>query len=476
MIKIPSDRVPLNSGKPDSSTDNLWIDSVLDNPFEGVLAIDETGAIVFVNSFFLKLLGKPAKKVFNQKIWEVIPNCSLYDTVTQGYSQWGETLKLNGRDLLVARFPLKREGRVVGAMVKTLFPDMAIARGIANKVTHPVKQNNYGPCRPLFTCLDIIGESPPMLLAKKLARRASRTDSTVLITGESGTGKEVFAQAIHNRSIRREGPFIRVNCAAVPESLLESELFGFVDGAFTGAKRGGKPGKFEAADGGAIFLDEIGDMPLTMQAKLLRVLQEKEVERLGATQPMKLDVRVIAATNQDLVGLVKERRFREDLYYRFKVLEIHLPPLRERTEDIPSLIESIIGRINLRLGTDAKGVTSNTLESINQYSWPGNIRELENLLEQAINWSEDPYLDLSRVLSIPAKKGAVPRIPGTRHCAADRMNYHDLLEETEKNLIIDALNQSNGNKAKAARILNIQRSVLYKKLERLKLEGMNRRV
>ena len=216
--------------------------------------------------------------------------------------------------------------------------------------------------RPLYTCMDIIGETPPMLMAKKLARKAARTDSTLLITGESGTGKEVFAQAIHNRSVRREAPFIKVNCAAIPENLLESELFGFVDGAFTGATRGGKPGKFELADGGTIFLDEIGDMPLAMQAKLLTVLQEKEVERIGSTKSTPLNVRFIAATNQDLQMLVRKGRFREDLYYRLKVLEIPLPPLRERIPDIPLIAEHLIGKINRKIGSDIHGVTPESMQ------------------------------------------------------------------------------------------------------------------
>jgi transcriptional regulator with PAS, ATPase and Fis domain len=440
-----------------------FLDSILDNPYEGILAIDDSGIITYANPFFLNILNLSEQDLLSRKVWEALPGCRLYDTVLQGHSQWGENLKINGRDFLIMRFPLKQDGRVVGAVVKTIFPDMATAKGIANRVIHPSKTAE--PRRPLFTCMDIIGETPLMLAAKKLARKAARSDSTLLITGESGTGKEVFAQAVHNRSVRREGPFVKVNCAAIPENLLESELFGFMDGSFTGAMRGGKPGKFELAEGGTIFLDEIGDMSITMQAKLLMVLQEKEVERIGGTKPIALNVRIIAATNKDLRKMVREGRFREDLYYRLKVLEIPLPSLRERTEDIPLIVDYLIRRINQKIGSDIQGVTPVSLKCMMHYPWPGNVRELENMIEQAINLSEDDLIDLMSLLKVPREGW----------CAADADEEHESrkfnasVSETEKELILNALARSNGNKAKAARLLNMQRSVLYKKMARLSI-------
>jgi len=303
-----------------------------------------------------------------------------------------------------------------------------------------------------------------MLSAKKLARKAARTDSTLLITGESGTGKEVFAQAVHNRSVRREFPFIKVNCAAIPENLLESELFGFVDGAFTGATRGGKPGKFELADGGTIFLDEIGDMPMAMQAKLLIVVQEKEVERIGSTKSIPLNVRITAATNQDLQRLVREGRFREDLYYRLKVLEIPIPPLRERVSDIPLLCDYLIQKINRRIGSDVRGLTPESVRLMSVYAWPGNVRELENMIEQAINWSEDPYIDLTGLLEA-GRIHQVEAASGQQRSGG----FQKSVAQTERDLILSALACSGGNKAEAARILDMQRSVLYKKMARLKI-------
>ncbi len=442
----------------------IFLDSILNNPFEGILAIDDMGIITYANGFFLNILQVSAQELLGRKVWEALPGCRLYDTVLQGHSQWGENLKISGRDFLIMRFPVKQGGRIAGAVVKTIFPDMATAKGIANRVIHPSKA--VEPRRPLFSCMDIIGETAPMLLAKKQARKAAKTDSTLLITGESGTGKEVFAQAVHNRSVRREGPFVKVNCAAIPENLLESELFGFMDGSFTGAMRGGKPGKFELAEGGSIFLDEIGDMSLAMQAKLLTVLQEKEVERIGGTKPIALNVRIIAATNNDLCKMVKEGRFRKDLYYRLKVLEIPLPPLRDRTDDIPLIVDYLIARINRKIGSDIQGVTPVSLRCMMDYPWPGNVRELENMIEQAINLSEDALIDVTGLLKAQWEGWCTADADEER----EGRKFQESVSDTEKNLILDALARANGNKAKAARLLNIQRSVLYKKMARLKID------
>lgn len=439
------------------------MDLALDTPFEGLLAFDATGTIFFANSFFTDILARPQPELLGRKIWDVLPDVPLFETVAQGYSIWGDTLTINGHELLVARFPLKEDGKVVGALVKTIFPDPAVGKEIANKIWHS-NRLSLCPQQSLFTCQDIIGETPPMLYVKKLARRASRTSSTLLITGESGTGKEIIAQAIHTRSVRRERPFVSVNCAAIPENLLESELFGYVEGAFTGAKRGGKPGKFELADGGSILLDEIGDMPAFMQVKLLRVLQERAVWRVGATSPTQIDVRVMASTNQDLQQLVQQKKFRQDLYYRLNVLQILMPPLRERAEDLPMLIRGLIQKINHRIGSDARSISAESMSIMQRYDWPGNVRELENLLEQAINWSNDPVVDVRAIPNPPWRTETKPRLLNE-----DAGGFRGSMEETEKNLIQNALIKASGNKAQAARVLNMQRSVLYKKLERYNL-------
>jgi transcriptional regulator with PAS, ATPase and Fis domain len=448
--------VPRDSGK------FAFLSYILDNPFEGILAIDDKGTIIYVNSFFLNMFNSNEEEILGNKAWNVLPDFPLYDTILQGYSQWGETLKIGGRNLLTVRFPIKKDGKVIGAVVKTIFPDLTTAKGIAARVMNPVKVVERK--RPMYTCMDIIGETPPMLVAMKVARKAARTDSTLLIIGESGTGKEVFAQAVHNRSIRRDRPFIKVNCAAIPDNLLESELFGFVDGAFTGATKGGKPGKFELAERGTIFLDEIGDMSLPMQAKLLRVLQEKEVDRIGSTKSIPLDVRITAATNQDLQKLVREHRFREDLYYRLKVVEITIPPLREHREDIAIIADYLRRRINKRLGTNVQSINSESMRLMMSYDWPGNVRELENILERAINQSEDNQIDLTGLIALEEEKYQEVKV--LKHKKDDLRKFIDL---KEKDLIMEALAESGGNKAEAARILNIQRSVLYKKMARLKI-------
>jgi transcriptional regulator with PAS, ATPase and Fis domain len=438
--------------------------SILENSFEGVLAIDESGLVFFASEMFLEALNRREEEVLGQHINQLVPNCKLCETLVQNYSIWGETLRLNGRDLLVSRFPLRREGKVVGAMIRTIVPDQTIAREIVQKLSHPAAPQQ-GPAPALYCCRDIIGESEPMLYVKKLARRASRTSSTLLITGESGTGKEIIAQAIHTRSVRREAPFITVNCSAIPEDLLESELFGYVDGAFTGARRGGKPGKFELANGGTILLDEIGDMPVYMQVKLLRVLQERMVWRIGATTPTLLDVRVMASTNTDLRKLVEQKKFREDLYYRLRVLEINMPPLREKPEDLPMLISGLIQRINARIGTNARELHPEALKILQAYSWPGNVRELENLLEQAINWSDAPVIDIRKIPDRfwQASFGETAAAAAGR--SSEKLN--DRVESTEREMILRALRQTDGNKSEAARLLGIQRSVLYKKLDRM---------
>lgn len=449
------------------NVDSIWLNAILNNPFQGIIAIDEVGNIIFINDLFLGLLNIDLKTALGEKVWDIIPDCSLHDTVISGYSKWGETLSIKGREYIIARFPLKNNKRVIGAVVKTLFPDMITAKEVSKRVAHPI---SYGSVynKPLCCCMDIIGESEPMLLVKRLARKASRTSSNLLITGESGTGKSIFAEAIHNRSSRSNGPFIRVNCAAIPESLIESELFGYVEGAFTGARRGGKPGKFELANGGTIFLDEIGDMPLFMQPKLLQVIQQRNVERIGSTKSIPLDVRVIAATNQNLEEMVEKRKFREDLYYRLNVLNIYISPLRDRVEDIPLFIDGLIKKINNKLGSDAKGITENSIELIKSYSWPGNVRELENFLEQAINWSYDSVIDVSMLPVKPWDKNVSDNYYSNEFQGEE--DYQDIIDNTEKNLIVKALVESKGNKSEAARSMSMHRSVLYKKLEKYNID------
>lgn len=313
---------------------------------------------------------------------------------------------------------------------------------------------------------NIIGSSYVINKAKEEALMASKTNSTVLITGESGTGKELFARAIHNHSYRSGNPFIAINCAAIPDNLLESELFGYEEGAFTGAKKGGSLGKFELADKGTIFLDEIGDMSLHLQAKLLRVLQEKEVDKIGAKHNVLIDVRIIAATNKDLENMVRKGTFREDLYYRLNVIPVVLPTLRQRTNDIHLLIEYMIKEYSTKLDTNVQDVDLQALEYLCGYSWPGNIRELQNVIEYSVNRCEGKIITLDN-------------LPNRIKCI-DSNDEQDLnsnesistLDELEKKEIIKALGKYKDykkDKDLAAKALGISRATLYRKIEKYKI-------
>jgi transcriptional regulator of acetoin/glycerol metabolism len=332
--------------------------------------------------------------------------------------------------------------------------------------------NRYAGAKAVFTFDDIIGESPQIRESIRFARIAGKSSTNTLILGESGTGKEMFAQAIHNDSERSNGPFVAINCGALPRELIQSELFGYADGAFTGARRRGNPGKFELADGGTIFLDEIGEMPLSAQVNLLRVVESKEVVRVGDTYARPIDVRVIAATNSRLMQAITENTFREELYYRLNVLTINLPPLRLRTGDVQLLVSHFLKKVCRVMGRTLPGVDNDVQKALLGYRWPGNIRELENTLERAVHICRGDLItmeDLSRdVTSLfdpdPAVSAAVRR--------ADRENSHisggpaQLLKQREYSSIVDVLGENGGNIRRSAEMLGIARSTLYEKIRR----------
>ncbi|RLA87514.1 MAG: sigma-54-dependent Fis family transcriptional regulator [Deltaproteobacteria bacterium] len=312
----------------------------------------------------------------------------------------------------------------------------------------------------------IVGQSEAMRELFDFIEKVSRTDSTVLITGESGTGKELVARAIHYKSPRRSKPLVAVNCAALPEELLESELFGHVRGAFTGAVRDRK-GRFELADRGTIFLDEVSEMSSALQVKLLRVLQEREFERVGDTRTVRVDIRVIAATNQDLEELVKQGRFREDLYYRLNVIPIHIPPLRERKSDIPLLLLHFLKAFNALRGGRVEGFSPEAMNLLMEYDWPGNVRELENLVERLVVLKGEGIV---RPEDLPEKIRKGELIPSQRGEEKGTLNLSRAVSEFEKQLIIDALRKANGVKSEAARLLGIKRTTLLEKMKRQKIE------
>jgi two-component system, NtrC family, response regulator AtoC len=306
---------------------------------------------------------------------------------------------------------------------------------------------------------NIIGRSAKMQEVLALVERVAATNSTVLLAGESGVGKDLIARAIHHHSRRASGPFVKINCAAIPESLLESELFGYEKGAFTGAV-GSKPGKFELADRGTIFLDEIGDVPGAIQAKLLRVLQEREFERLGGTKTLKVDVRLVAATNRDLRAALEQGTFREDLYYRLNVVPINIPPLRDRPEDIPYLVDHFIARFAGESGKPVTAITPAAMKILTQFHWPGNVREVENIIERAVAFSNGPVLDVADIhLDVATPKAG----SGTAPFPPEGMT----LEQFEDEIIKEALRRASGNKSQAARMLGLSRNALRYRLSKM---------
>ncbi len=312
-----------------------------------------------------------------------------------------------------------------------------------------------------FNFGEIIGDSAKMQQLYRAISKVAKTDSSVIIYGESGTGKELVARAIHKAGSRAQNPFIRVNCGALAEGVLESELFGHEKGAFTGALRR-KKGRFELADLGTIFLDEIGDLPLSTQVKLLRVLQEREFERVGGEETLTVDVRVIAATNRDLKKLVDENSFREDLYYRLHIIPIYLPPLRERREDIPVLANHFIGRIATKLGLKKINLSQDALAALQEYDWPGNVRELENVLERSAVLADNAEITASD-LPFLAPKTSTPSFE------METLDLNAALAQVEKMALVKALEKANGAKSEAARILGIKTGALYYKLEKYEL-------
>jgi len=310
---------------------------------------------------------------------------------------------------------------------------------------------------PRYSLDAIVGNSEAIKEIKKIVARAASTDSTILILGASGVGKEVFAQAIHNLSSRRNGPFVAINCAALPELLLESELFGYEEGAFTGARKGGKPGKFELADGGTIFLDEIGDMPLNMQAKILRVLQERELQPIGGTKTVKLNIRVLAATNRNLQELIAEGKFRADLYYRLNVISFTIPPLKERKEDLPLLVDFIIHKLAREKHLAPKVFSEQAMKLLKAYDWPGNIRELENIVERGLYIADTNIVHTEHL-------PAYIRNLNCQENSAEIPSLKDAVRELERQLILKALKATGNNRQEAAKLLDLPRATFYHRL------------
>jgi propionate catabolism operon transcriptional regulator len=431
------------------------VDAIVDSTHDGVVAIDRTGNIRLVNEHAKTILGVE-EDMKGRNITEFIPQSDMLRVLETGKIERGDIAAVGGRQIVINRSPVIVKGKIVGAVSN--FKEITDIQKVELQLRKKLHQNGLAA---KYRLTDIIGETQEIIEAKELARKFAETESTVLITGESGTGKELFAQGIHSASNRSLGPFVAVNCAVLPENLLESEIFGYEKGTFTGALKDGKPGLFELAHGGTLFLDEIGEIPLRIQALLLRVLQERTIRRVGGERIIPVDVRIITATNRNLEEEVEKKQFRSDLYYRLNVLALELPPLRERLADIPKLVESFLNEFNDKRKNKIVNVEKELIGLFQKYDWPGNIRELRNTIERMVVLEESDSLRLqgAKFLSEKIRK---------RKSLEESTNSLSI-KNKEKELIQTTLEKFENNKKLAAQSLGIDRSTLWRKIKEYNL-------
>jgi transcriptional regulator with PAS, ATPase and Fis domain len=431
---------------------------------EGLVIIDEKGIIRFCNQAYMKLTNRAIKDIIGKHIQEHNQKTRMHIVLKTGKPEINWKGENWGYFMLLSRIPIIKEKRIRGVIGIVHFQYLEELKELVQRLN--LFKNKYFDSgkndvwRPKYSLVDIIGESKVMGNTVQLALNAAKADATVLITGESGTGKELFAHAIHIESPRKFHPFVRVDCATMHRGLLEADLFGYNPGAFTGALKNGKQGKFELANQGRIFFDEIGEMPLEMQGELLRVLQEKEVVRVGGIKPIKVDFAVIAATNKDLMSMVKSGRFRQELFFRLNVINLHLPPLRERKEDIPLLIKHFI---EMRKWNSSIPVIlpSEILKVFMEYDWPGNVRELYNCLERLLILGLGNPLQLKEVKDLIGNQKHPSQIE-------DCSEFRHAINDYEANTINQFVKLANGNITKAAQLMGISRAGLYYKLKKIK--------
>ena len=453
------------------------LEQILENAYEGVVVTDATGKIIMLNNAYANYLGIEAQAAIGKHVTEVIDNTRVHTVVQSGVPEFGKLQRIGCHKAVVTRLPIMFNQKIVAGVGIVHYRELQDMKELLDKLNSletelaQIKEEYGGQRVAHYTIQDIIGESPQVLALKKQIRKAADSNSTVLILGENGTGKELVAHAIHYLSARNNKPFVRINCAAIPADILESELFGYVGGAFTGSNRGGKKGKIEMADGGTLFLDEIGDMSFPMQAKLLRFLQEKEIERLGENKVRQIDVRVLAATNQNLPEQIRNKQFREDLYYRLQVLQLDVPPLRERQQDIALLVGFFVEKFNRIFGKKVQTIAPKVAEILNGYHWPGNIRQLENVMERAFNMVEAEEI-LPEHLPVYLWELLKPQETAAQEVAARsclNVNLANAKQELERQQIKQILERTRGNKSEAARLMGITRTTLYQKLQKYKL-------
>ncbi|SDI13102.1 sigma-54 interaction domain-containing protein [Desulfosporosinus hippei] len=439
---------------------------ILNNIHDVVLVIDSETTIVYANEAYARILGVPVAKVLGRRLDTIeTTSAKIIEVLHTGQPSTGQDyVKSLNIHVIGNSFPLFNDKEVIGAVsifkniteVVELNSELQRTKGVADYLKEQLEQWEHLP----LSFKEYVGQNSRLKETLVLAAKVARTDSTVLILGESGVGKEVLARAVHNSSRRKDKPLIKVNCAAIPEELIESELFGYEDGAFTGAKKGGKLGKFELAHCGTIFLDEIGDMSITMQAKLLRVLQEKEFERVGGTKTIKVNIRVIAATNRDLLSMIEKGTFRRDLYYRLNIVPLKLTPLRERKDDLMALSKTFLDQFSRELGHELT-LSPQVIRFFQEYEWPGNIRELQNVLEHASIVASGMTIELHH---LPAH--LIPASDERATSTEKPFDVKEVVSRVEKELIVSALAAYNNNRSKAMTALGISRRAFYDKLRR----------
>ncbi|WP_378953258.1 sigma-54 interaction domain-containing protein [Pelosinus sp. sgz500959] len=429
----------------------------------GLVVVDNQARIIFVEENYAKMKGWKMEEIIGRYIKDVVPTSRLPAVLETGKPILGDIFYSEGKPLICNRVPLIKDGAIIGAMSFSVFEGVdkllySLEELRSQLSYYKEKLKKHSGIK--YSLENIIGSSDAVVAMRSTILRAACVNSTVLIQGETGTGKELVAHALHQESRRSHYPFIKLNCAAIPHELIESELFGYDEGAFTGARRVGKKGKFELAEKGTLFLDEVSQLSLAAQAKLLRALQEKEIERVGGTGPIAVNIRIIAATNDDLEDQIKQGTFRSDLYYRLNVIPIKLVPLRERKTDILLLVEKFIDKYGDQAGLGKVTIAPEAMEIFMEYEWPGNIRELEHAVERAINLCNSNVLE-------PSHFGwLLPKIQKQGKLTAGR-GIQEAKASIEREIILDALLSTQGNKKKAAELLGIARPLLYQKIRRL---------
>ncbi len=438
---------------------------IFDSIHHGSMVTDENGIITHFNQPYGKFLGLDSEAQIGKHCLEAIENSRMHVVAKTGIPEINESHLIEGQNMVVQRIPIKKNGKVIAVFGQVMFKDVRDVGKLAKKLSlleskvklYEQELMNLRSTR--YTFQSIVGKSRAIRHLKNEALKATANQLSVLITGESGTGKELFAQAIHHASSRKIYPFVRINCAAIPKDLLESELFGYERGAFTGARSVGKPGKIELADQGTLFLDEIGDLSMEMQPKLLRVLEEKEFERVGGTKVLHSNFRLIAATNQDLERLIRKKRFRKDLFYRLNVIPLNIPPLRERKQDIVDISRHLLNQMAREMTLVDVTMDAGAEATLKDFDWQGNVRELSNVLERAMASLEGETLTRDH---LPLYLHRNSERKGDRH-------YKDIKEvqaRAEREAILMALKTSDFNKTHAAKRLGIHRTLLYKKMKK----------